>query len=462
MRGGGKARKWRDAVERSAGRVQSSGVRLLPWVLGASVAVAGCGLDADGLDPTEGGATSSDAMSSEDTSSAADGTATDSTLSDSAPKASDSGVRADADASGGSDGSPNDGAANDGAGSDDAEEASASDGGEDSAPDARSDSAPSDAATPDASDACGPVEICNNGIDDNCNGLVDCADPACSPAWSCTAASIPAGWSIVEYVENARPTCATAYGTSLDVVEGPSGAPATCGCTCGITTPGSCEIGSFTVYVGGAIGGCALIPAATSPGNGGACSPAMPSFAAPDGTKFQIDPIGYTTGSCTPDPTITVPDAGFVGQGRLCVDTAGSGAGCTNGGVCAPAVQGGGFSLCISHGGTETCPAGYTTAHTVGTTITDTRSCSACTCGGATATCGPASVTFFADGGCDDDGATVAADSVCNDFPGAMAGGPTYVAYEYTAGVQGEGCQASPGSPDGGVSLTSPHTVCCQ
>ncbi|HZU81986.1 MAG TPA: hypothetical protein VE987_03670 [Polyangiaceae bacterium] len=27
--------------------------------------------------------------------------------------------------------------------------------------------------------ACGAVEICNNGVDDNCNGLIDCADPEC-------------------------------------------------------------------------------------------------------------------------------------------------------------------------------------------------------------------------------------------------------------------------------------------
>jgi hypothetical protein len=31
----------------------------------------------------------------------------------------------------------------------------------------------------------GTTEICNNGIDDNCNGLVDCADPACSTAPNC-------------------------------------------------------------------------------------------------------------------------------------------------------------------------------------------------------------------------------------------------------------------------------------
>ena len=31
----------------------------------------------------------------------------------------------------------------------------------------------------------GTVEICNNGVDDNCNGLIDCADPQCANAPNC-------------------------------------------------------------------------------------------------------------------------------------------------------------------------------------------------------------------------------------------------------------------------------------
>ena len=45
---------------------------------------------------------------------------------------------------------------------------------------------------------------------------------------------------------------------------------------------------------------------------------------------------------------------------------------------------------------------------------------------------------------------------------GGLGGGPTYVAYEYTAQAQNVMCPPSPVSPDGGVTLTVAKTVCCQ
>jgi len=37
------------------------------------------------------------------------------------------------------------------------------------------------------------VELCNNGIDDDGNGLIDCADPACANASNCQAQMLPTG-----------------------------------------------------------------------------------------------------------------------------------------------------------------------------------------------------------------------------------------------------------------------------
>lgn len=57
------------------------------------------------------------------------------------------------------------------------------------------------------------IEICNGGIDDDCNGQIDCADPACSGgAYCCT------GSGLVHTISN---SCADDFGTtaSSDEVE---------------------------------------------------------------------------------------------------------------------------------------------------------------------------------------------------------------------------------------------------
>ncbi len=185
------------------------------------------------------------------------------------------------------------------------------------------------------------------------------------------------------------------------------------------------------------------------------------------GAKLQVMPLGFTGGGCTPVPTVSTQDAGVASQGRLCNEAESSGAGCTNGGLCAPAAQGNGFSLCIVHDGIEPCPLGFTQpAHTVGTGIDDARGCTTCSCGSATATCANATLTLFTNTTCDDAGASVPADGKCDPFPGptggGLGGGPTYVAYEYTAQAQNVMCPPSPVSPDGGVTLTVTKTVCCQ
>jgi hypothetical protein len=56
------------------------------------------------------------------------------------------------------------------------------DGGFDSGFDSGMDSGP---------DACGTTEVCDNGVDDDCNGLIDCADPACGGARNCSCGAQP-------------------------------------------------------------------------------------------------------------------------------------------------------------------------------------------------------------------------------------------------------------------------------
>src|SRR5687767_10366507 len=51
----------------------------------------------------------------------------------------------------------------------------------------------------------GPAEICDDGIDNDCNDRIDCADPACS-AFQCVVAP-PPGWTAIELAPGTRPNC---------------------------------------------------------------------------------------------------------------------------------------------------------------------------------------------------------------------------------------------------------------
>jgi hypothetical protein len=318
-------------------------------------------------------------------------------------------------------------------------------------------------AGPDASDAGGDASDGGNDAGPADAGE-DAADSACPG--TCTIAAVPAGWQVIEFEDTLAtpPACSTGYGSSIDVVEGPSGAPATCGCACNLTTPGSCMTGNFTVNVDLFGGGGCLAPAVTSPVNGGACSPATDNYQPSSNPKMKVDPAPYAPGACTPDPSVSTTPVTFAAQGRLCaaLDGGAPSGTCAGGGTCAASPAG--FSLCITHAGTMTCPPGYTLpAHIAApaSDVSDTRGCTACSCGAADAGCA-GSLTLFTDSTCTTGAESAPVNDVCNGFPVTSGATPTYNAYEYDASAQGEGCPPSPVSPDGGVALTNTHTICCQ
>ena len=76
-------------------------------------------------------------------------------------------------------------------------------------------------------------EICDDGIDNDCNGRTDCADDACGAKYRCVARA-PDDWQLTAIVQGGRPGCPDGFGDSSDVktVRGNTGSP-TCGCDCG-------------------------------------------------------------------------------------------------------------------------------------------------------------------------------------------------------------------------------------
>ena len=148
----------------------------------------------------------------------------------------------------------------------------------DTGADADADAAKGDAADADAADVHAPdadasdgcvvrsaQENCTNGIDDNCDGKIDCDDPMCQPAYECVPSWATTGWTapVVLYDDTvaggpapAPASCTAPY--AEDVMDGhdtPVGAPAACSCSCGAVQGASCSPPFAVVYVNSGCGG---------------------------------------------------------------------------------------------------------------------------------------------------------------------------------------------------------------
>jgi hypothetical protein len=306
-------------------------------------------------------------------------------------------------------------------------------------------------------DGCVPTgpENCTNGIDDDCNGLTDCADPACTTqGYACVTPSPKTGWDFVAFDATSQAGCpATLMAKNVDVDPTNLGAPAVCGCTCAVGAPPSCEQGTFAAK-GGNDSTCSL-GGTNFPASGGACN----NTTLPMTPFVQVTPPAAMGGMCTANGTTTKPPTGAT-QGEVCSGEKAFGSGCTAPQVCGlvPA----GFTACVHHGGANMgCPgAPYTMPHSVGT-LQDSRSCGNCACGAPTATCS-GFWNFYSNGGCG--GAVtvqVTANGACdptNAQPAAM-----FQSNELDVQPSNVAC-ATPAAPPsmGGVTLNGADTICCE
>jgi hypothetical protein len=329
------------------------------------------------------------------------------------------------------------------------------------APDAGGSTTPDAGGGPshDAATCSGVAEVCNDGVDNDCNGKIDCADPACSVGFVCAPAA-PAGWSLVAYASAARTSCGAGFGSAEDLVEGPSALPATCACGCTVdpVDQGSCEKGTAKLYSNGALGGCVALGSLDFPAADGACgSKKLDSVV---NSKAQIAPLPYTPGKCAPAPSKTVTPVTYAAQGRSCLPAVALGGGCAAGACAArPAAP---FGMCVAKAGDQPCPAGFPQKHLAGTGTTDTRDCSACGCS-TTGSCGNAKLTLYEDSSCDPTSGKailpLVADDKCD--PANETKATTYQAYVYSADLLNVACAPTASVASGAVSLVGARTVCC-
>lgn len=206
-------------------------------------------------------------------------------------------------------------------------------------------------------------EICGDGIDNDCNGGVDCADPACSAAGFVCVDGPPDGWSAVVLATSARPACPVGFSASdVRVVEGEGTFACSCACS------GGCAATSTVAF--GADNTCAAGSESLSSETNGACQ--TKSFTIDDFAK-----ITTPSGTCTSRTTTSNNPT----NGRLCVTAATVAGGCSEGRSCVP--QPNGFEACVMRPGANACPAAYPTKRRVGSDVDDKRTCVGCTCGAA-------------------------------------------------------------------------------
>jgi hypothetical protein len=227
-------------------------------------------------------------------------------------------------------------------------------------------------------------EDCTNGVDDDDDGLADCADTKCQPVVACVP-KVPFNWTgpVILY-DGAPASLPTECPTSYPILsyEGQSGVkdqPAECSaCTCG-DPKFNCNLANIVGYWNDTCSG-----GNSSQSQSTGCQQGLQNGL--DSAKINpptVSTNGQNNGSCAPSqvqPTKPAPEwskAGFACGGASMI-----GDGCTSAQVCAPKPAAG-FNnvMCIQRDGDRTCPAEFPDKHTYVNQANDTRGCSACACG---------------------------------------------------------------------------------
>jgi hypothetical protein len=337
-------------------------------------------------------------------------------------------------------------------------------------------------ARPDTSDACidSGTEDCTNGIDDNCDGKIDCADPICQAAsYTCVPPppSGTLGWTgpvAMATVSNPMtpPACPTSYAPALtgDPMSGFNAPAAICGsCSC----TGSGQVCSLN----------ALIYKDTSCSSGSACGSAV---AAPSGQCVALPSCGIGTsfsinlpvptisgGSCVGGTgTTTLPPVTWTTTARVCsYQGPPDMGGCTNSNQCLRAPSGSfGARLCVyttTVPPPTSCPAPYNgmSPSTFYQGATEGRSCSACSCTTTTPTGGSCSGSVAVSSACGAASVNYTLGTTTGTPPGCSGGltlaqSPAFIQGTYA--VTPGSCSVQTNATSMGAAMPSgPVTVCC-
>jgi hypothetical protein len=293
----------------------------------------------------------------------------------------------------------------------------------------------------------GGAEICDDGIDNDCNGKTDCADPACTAGYACVDA-VPAGWNMVAYSETATlPACPAPFTGQADIVSiKGTGAP-TCSCPCTGVGAAAC---SYTIAISGAMD-CSGATTETVTPNAN-CTALGTNIATPNPAYGKITATGPT--SCSNTVTKTVPP---VLSARTCAPHA-QGKGCAGTQVCVAKPTG--FNICASKPGANACSGSYGVARNSGASDTDSRDCTTCTCN--FTSCSTPMMTIGQSNACSGNHSdTITTDGTCTLL--ANAPYPGQGAQYYKTSTATAPCAVgTPSTPTGTLTFVGQTTICCK
>jgi hypothetical protein len=326
-------------------------------------------------------------------------------------------------------------------------------------------------------------ESCTNGVDDNGDGKVDCADATCG-AYACVSA-VPATWTgyftLFDGEPGKDPGCPDTFPTESYLGNATLSAPsATCpDCSCAPPQEQSCTLPDLFVSNSSCAAQQTLPSACGFPvsivvdgtcnnldflqGGDNTCANPVgttcPTGNQPCNASITVKPPTMSGGKCTPiQPMQTVVPPAWKVLGRACGQT-NPGKGCNVGQVCLPEVsapyQPG---ICIQKQGVNACPAAFPNQHIYYDSFTDDRKCAPCQCGPPTGASCTTSVTIYTDSACTLPVASIPAGN-CKD----ISGNPRlYGRKTVNTKIIPGSCQPSGGQAIGMAMPVGPTTFCCK
>ena len=267
--------------------------------------------------------------------------------------------------------------------------------------------------------------------------------------------SVPDGWSgpfalfsgtagaVVPDCDGAYPSDAGTFHGELDPGE------VTCNCECDPATGIVCT-GDTSLCFGSGSSFCFSLCTSSTAGPGPGECVSVPT----SGTHVQVrHPTPSSHGSCSAREahSLSPPEWGTVA--RACGGTS-LGGGCGEDEACAPPLPSSFEDLCIARAGDVACPAAtYPEKRLFHEGFEDTRTCSSCSCGGATSQCGGA-VSFVNDSTAGACSILVRNVSSCGEHGGATKA-------SYSPSPSGT-CPPSSSSLSGEVTTSGTTTFCCR